>query len=65
MKKKEEKKTKQRKTKQTCAQGAGRVPRTRLLLAGTIRIMISPVRGPTTLGRHNWTRQKARKKEED
>ena len=39
------KKAEERKTKQTCAQGAGRVPGTRLLFAGTVSPMIQPTDG--------------------
>ena len=62
-KEKRKKEISKRKTKQTCAQGAGRVLRTRLLFAGTISRMICPADGPTK-GRHKKTRRKPRRQEE-
>ena len=53
---------KETKTKQTCAQGAGRVPRTRLLFAGISPPMIYLADGPTS-GRYKNTRRKARREE--
>ena len=47
------------KTKQACVQGSGRVPRTRLIFAGTTSPMICPADGPT-YGRHKKTRREAR-----
>ena len=62
---KRERKTKGRKTKQTCAQGAGRVLRTRLLFADTISPKLCPADGPRR-GRHSHkkARRKARGQEE-
>ena len=48
---KKEKVREKRKTKQTCDQGAGRVPSTRFLIDGTISPMTCPADGPTE-GRH-------------